>query len=256
MTTNIYKNALRVLAKMPFKLWGLSLLYSLLNVLILIFGWFPIITIPVSAVLSVGMASVYLDGYKGREVNSDQLFSGFKDFWRTAGGMCWKKLWILLWVIIPIAGPFIAVVKEYSYSFTPYILSEEKSVTATEALRKSMKTTNGYKVKMFCALLLPQLVISAGMLLLSVLSQIPIVGILFSLILAIVVVVYLLFGPLFFGLVQAGFYDTVTTVSPQSEYTYAERDENGDNTVIACPLCEAENRSGADFCYKCGSKLK
>lgn len=256
MTANIYKNALRVLAKMPFKLWGLSLLYSLLCVLILIFGWFPIITIPVSAVLSVGMASVYLDGYRGREVNSDQLFSGFKDFWRTAGGMCWKKLWILLWTLIPIAGPFIAIVKEYSYSFTPYVLSEDKSVTATEALRKSIKSTNGYKVKMFCALFLPQLIISIGMLLLSVLSQIPIIGILFSLALAIVVIVYALFGPLFFGLVQAGFYDVITMVTPQVEYTHTENQDEKDAASVICPICEAANRSGAGFCYKCGSKLE
>jgi len=59
--------------------------------------------------------------------------------------MCWKKLWIFIWFLVPIAGPFIAVSKYYAYSFTPYILNEEKSVNATAALRKSMQDTNGYK---------------------------------------------------------------------------------------------------------------
>lgn len=90
--SNIYKRAFNVLSKMPFKLWGLSLLSSLLTILVLVFGVLPIVIVPVIAVLSAGMAAVYLDGFNGKEVYSDQLFKGFKDFWRTAGGMCWKKL--------------------------------------------------------------------------------------------------------------------------------------------------------------------
>lgn len=102
--SNIYKRAFNVLSKMPFKLWGLSLLSSLLTILVLVFGVLPIVIVPVIAVLSAGMAAVYLDGFNGKEVYSDQLFKGFKDFWRTAGGMCWKKLWIFIWFLVPIAG--------------------------------------------------------------------------------------------------------------------------------------------------------
>lgn len=94
--SNIYKRAFNVLSKMPFKLWGLSLLSSLLTILVLVFGVLPIVIVPVIAVLSAGMAAVYLDGFNGKEVYSYQLFKGFKDFWRTAGGMCWKKLWIFI----------------------------------------------------------------------------------------------------------------------------------------------------------------
>lgn len=65
---------------MPFKLWGLSLLSSLLTILVLVFGVLPIVIVPVIAVLSAGMAAVYLDGFNGKEVYSDQLFKGFKDF--------------------------------------------------------------------------------------------------------------------------------------------------------------------------------
>ena len=65
---------------------------SLLNLYsFLVFGVLPIVIVPVIAVLSAGMAAVYLDGFNGKEVYSDQLFKGFKDFWRTAGGMCWKN---------------------------------------------------------------------------------------------------------------------------------------------------------------------
>ncbi len=58
---------------------------------------------------------------------------------------------------------FIAISKYYAYSFTPYILNEEKSVNATAALRKSMQDTNGYKLQMFCAEFIPNLLIYAVM---------------------------------------------------------------------------------------------
>ena len=75
--SNIYKRAFNVLSKMPFKLWGLSLLSSLLTILVLVFGVLPIVIVPVIAVLSAGMAAVYLDGFNGKEVYSDQLLKIF-----------------------------------------------------------------------------------------------------------------------------------------------------------------------------------
>lgn len=285
LISNIYQRALNVLSKMPFKLWGLSLLNGLLTILILIFGIFPIITIPVTAVLTAGMAAVYLDGFKDREVYSDQLFKGFKDFWRTAGGMCWKDLWILIWILVPIAGPFIAIAKYYSYSFTPYILNEEKSVNATAALRKSMQDTKGYKFQMFCAEFLPNLAIWIVITILSFLSQIEYIGILFAIITVIAQLVYTLFAPMFFGLVRAGFYEyTKTPVKPtysapvqpqapvqqpvqqqpvqpqtpvqQQPVQPAQPTENNAPKPVTCPVCDSVNAPGTNFCYKCGSKLK
>ena len=278
--SNIYKRAFNVLSKMPFKLWGLSLLSSLLTILVLVFGVLPIVIVPVIAVLSAGMAAVYLDGFNGKEVYSDQLFKGFKDFWRTAGGMCWKKLWIFIWFLVPIAGPFIAISKYYAYSFTPYILNEEKSVNATAALRKSMQDTNGYKLQMFCAEFIPNLLIYAVMAILALLSKIPFVGILFAVITVIVQLVYTLFAPLFFGLVHAGFYEyaktpvkSTTYSAPQVPQTpqvqsapvqtpvqtqtteQAAPTENNTPKPITCPVCDSVNAPNTHFCYKCGSKL-
>ena len=258
--SNIYKRAFNVLSKMPFKLWGLSLLSSLLTILVLVFGVLPIVIVPVIAVLSAGMAAVY--------------------FWRTAGGMCWKKLWIFIWFLVPIAGPFIAISKYYAYSFTPYILNEEKSVNATAALRKSMQDTNGYKLQMFCAEFIPNLLIYAVMAILALLSKIPFVGILFAVITVIVQLVYTLFAPLFFGLVHAGFYEyaktpvkSTTYSAPQAPQTpqaqsapvqtpvqpqtteQAAPTENDTPKPITCPVCDSVNAPNTHFCYKCGSKL-
>ncbi len=47
--------------------------------------------------------------------------------------------------------------------FIHTVLNEEKSVNATAALRKSMQDTNGYKLQMFCAEFIPNLLIYAVM---------------------------------------------------------------------------------------------
>ena len=71
----IFKRAIDILKKKPFMLWGVSLLNSIIVLAVNITGSaLPILTIPIVATLSAGMASLYLDGYNGKEVNSKQLF--------------------------------------------------------------------------------------------------------------------------------------------------------------------------------------
>lgn len=250
MIKQIYTRAFNILMKMPLKLWGLSLLSGFLTLLVLIFGGLPIISIPVIATLSAGMAVVYLDGYNGKEVYSDQLFLGFKKFPHVAGGMCWQKLWILLWFLIPIAGPVIAVIKSLSYAFTPYILTQEPEISATEALRKSMERTNGYKANMFLAIIVPSVVFVVVIMILNTLAMIPFVGILFAAVSLIVSLVYGLFAPLFFGLVSAGFYDYA-----KSNVYRAPAVVNVNAPKIPCNSCGHENPAGTKFCGKCGAKI-
>ncbi len=250
MIKQIYTRAFNILMKMPLKLWGLSLLSGFLTLLILIFGGLPIISIPVAATLSAGMSVVYLDGYNGKEVYSDQLFLGFKKFPHVAGGMCWQKLWVLLWFLIPIAGPVIAVIKSLSYAFTPYILTQEPEIGATEALRKSMERTNSYKANMFLAIIVPSVVFAVVVIILNILAMIPFVGILFAAVSFIVSLVYGLFAPLFFGLVRAGFYDYA-----KSNVYHAPAAVNVNAPKVTCNSCGHENPAGTKFCGKCGAKI-
>lgn len=207
MVALIYRSALNTLKEKPVRLWGISLLSSLITILILAFGILPIITIPVTLTLSAGMSVIYLNGFKGREVSSEQLFAGFKNFAHVAGGMCWKKLWILIWALVPIAGIVFAVIKSLSYAFVPYILIERPEISATEALKYSMKKTNGLKLKMFIAWILPIAAVALVSLALSLLGLIPFVGIAFQVIRVIFTICYSAVMPLFLGLILAGFYN-------------------------------------------------
>ena len=119
-----YKRALGVILKKPIMLWGLSLLGALMTMV----G--SAVTMPVIALsaavgylFTCGTAKVYLDGLQEKEVNSKQLFAAFnKNALRIAGAMAWRDLWILIWGLVPIAGPVLAVIKGYSYRFVPYIV--------------------------------------------------------------------------------------------------------------------------------------
>lgn len=222
MFLQAYKEAVQVLAKKPFVLWGLSLMSGLLTVLAVAFCFLlPVVYIPIIFTLSAGMSFIYLEGLRGKSVNSDQLFAGFKNFAHVAGGMAWMNLWVLIWMLIPIAGPIIAIVKSYSYAFTPYILFTRPELSATEALRESMRETQGKKGSMFCADIVISIAIVLVLLILAALGAIPFIGRLFALIYLLAVIVVAVFSPLFMGLVRAYFYDKkdeAKVQAPEPEY--------------------------------------
>ena len=175
----------------------MSLLASLITYLacVLCFG-LPIVGLAASFVISVGMAMIYLAGYRGQDFNSDELFMGFKDFGRVAGGMAWMALWILIWSMIPVVGPIFGIIKMYSYRFTPYILATNKEVSATQALRLSIAKTNGFKGKMFGADLIPAAFLCVVAIVFGLLSLIPAIGGFFSVVLVIINLIFSIICPL------------------------------------------------------------
>lgn len=219
MVMKIYRRALSVLMRKPLKLWGISLL----SVLLMTVGTalcgvtIPILGIAVSLLLSTSMTMIYLAGYRGKKVETVQLFSCFKD-WNTIKrvllGMGWMLLWILIWSLIPIVGPIIGIIKAYGFRLTPYILVMEPEISVTDAIKISEKRTYGYKGKMFLADFLVYILIFAVDLVLGLLSAIPYVGILFGLIVFLFNLVSSALMPLFMGLVQAAFYEEIKNPTP------------------------------------------
>lgn len=202
MIEYVFKKAVEILKRKPFMLWGVSLLYSIIALLVSVAGVnVPIISIPIVCTLEAGMMALYLDGYNGKEVSSRQLFRGFhRDcIGRVTGGMLWWYLWNVIWAFVPIAG----VVKKYSYAFTPYILLENENISALDAIKESMRETDGYKLKMFCANILMAVIAVALILVFAFISIIPVIG---TLIGFVGIVATVILYPLFNGLVNAGFY--------------------------------------------------
>lgn len=257
MIMTIYKRALAVLMKKPLKLWGISLLAGVLTpVLTGLCGVaIPGLGLAVSLLLSTSMTMVYLHGYRGEDVQVLQLFDCFKD-WNTIKrvvlGLAWMLLWIFLWGLIPIAGPFIAIVRSYEYRLTPYILITEPEVSITDAIKVSSQRTYGYKLKMWGAEVLFYVIIFVAFFILGLLSAIPVLGVLIALAAALAMIAVLLLSPLFLGLVQAAFYEEISNPTiPQTPVYGAPVQPQG--TASFCPNCGAPYSSeDAAFCTSCG----
>jgi len=166
-----FRREIKATAKENFKKqWGLSIMLPLLAVLIAFVGFaigFAFIfsawvltliiiwgvTVFVLLPLSIGLSQCFIKIYKQEKTEVSELFSGFKgNYKRKLGGMAWMLLWIDIWAI---AGFFtlgiLAIIKGISYAMTPYILANCPNVKAKDALKLSMRMTQGYKMDLFVA---------------------------------------------------------------------------------------------------------
>lgn len=250
MLFDAYKRAFAVLKRKPIRLWGLSMLCSLVCVLagILTAPLLIVVGLAFGLIVSTGMSKVYVDAVRGEEINSDQLFVGFSSgrVWRYLGAYAWQLLWICIWYfgtglctvigggviavigfafrnvpVLPIIfyvlaglvaaaigclGSYFLINRSWAYSFLPYILVTKPELTATQALRLSVKMTKGKKLQMFLAKLLFSACISAALGILFALSLIPYVGFIFGIVFVVAAVLVLILAPLFEGLVMAYFF--------------------------------------------------
>ena len=210
MISNLYQKTFSVLMKRPLRLWGITLLSSVLLVVVHIgFIGIPAVGFCALLLLEASMSMIYLNSYRtGLEPKTSYLLAAFRKdrIWRVLGGMAWMQLWIFLWSLIPIVGIVFGVIRAYEYAFVPYILMTRDDVRPTEAIKVSKAETMGYKGKLFGADLLLEGVYFVVILLLSLLSMIPYVGIVFTILRIVLTVVFGVLAPLFLGILHAAFY--------------------------------------------------
>ena len=241
MFMTIYGRALKVLLKKPFKLWGISLLGILLTgVLGGLCGFaIPGLSLCVGILIGTSLLMIFLEGYRGNEVTTAQLFTCFKD-WNTIKrvllGMGWMALWIFIWSLIPIVGPIFALIRMYEYRLTPYILVFEPEVPITEAIKISAQKTKGYKLQMWLADFVFVILFFVAVLILGLLAVIPVLGILFVLALIVLYFAFVALSPLFAGLVQAAFYEEISRAA-------------------TCKNCGVRLNADAAFCPNCGQPV-
>jgi uncharacterized membrane protein len=97
--------------------------------------------------ITVGYAFFCIRVYRKEEADIGRMFgTGFSNYGRNLGGMLWMELFIFLWTLLFIIP---GIIKTMSYFMTPYILADSKNVRATDALKLSMRMTQGYKGEIF-----------------------------------------------------------------------------------------------------------
>lgn len=130
--------------------WGISALCMLIAwVISAIAGYIPFVG-PVAALLllplNYGVAVLFLNSFRGGQVEVAQLFDGFKDYVRIFTTLLLQGVYTLLWTLLLVVP---GIIKGYSYMMTSFILKDEPELKNNEAIEKSMKMMNGHKMDLF-----------------------------------------------------------------------------------------------------------
>ncbi|MCX6787275.1 MAG: DUF975 family protein [Candidatus Kaiserbacteria bacterium] len=110
-------------------------------------GYGSIVSLVISGPFAFGIASFALAISRNKEARLEQLFEGFKRFGRSLATNLLMILFILLWALLLIVPGIIAAI---SYSQTFFILADDETIGARDAIKKSKKMMYGYKWKYFC----------------------------------------------------------------------------------------------------------
>ena len=107
----------------------------------------PIISLLIGGPMAIGLATYSLALARDEDANINQLFEGFNKFGLALAAYFLMLVFILLWMLLLIIPGIIAA---FSYAMTFYIIADDESIDAMEAIDKSKAMMDGYKWKYFC----------------------------------------------------------------------------------------------------------
>ena len=134
--------------------WSVAVLVALVFGVIASFTScsFPLVLF-VYAPMSLGIVKMMIGYVRGTQrMEVEGIFSAFNSayYWKSMGLYLLQGIYTILWTlrfIIP------GVVKACSYFFAPYILADNPTMTAEEAICRSMQIMEGHKMQLFLMLL-------------------------------------------------------------------------------------------------------
>jgi uncharacterized membrane protein len=132
--------------------WGIAIgFYLLLMIINYALGCIPAIGTIASMVLSgpfsLGACIFFLAISRGHEKSISMLFAGFENFGTAFCAYFLTAIYTLLWMLLFIIPGIIAA---YRYSQTFFIIANDKSISASEAIARSKEMMDGNKWKFFC----------------------------------------------------------------------------------------------------------
>ena len=118
-----------------------ALVFAAMGIVVLIAF---LISIFVYNPLTVGVDRFFLSNSK-QPAELGEVGYGFKNFGRSVLALFLSDLLILLGCIVIIPG----IILSYSYRLVPYIIADDPTISATDAIKKSREMMKGYKWKSF-----------------------------------------------------------------------------------------------------------
>ncbi len=100
-----------------------------------------------SSIVTVGYAKFNLNVVDGLNLSVDTLFSYISEWKRMIAANFLQTVYIFLWTCLFIVP---GIVASYRYSMTKYILAEDATISAGEAIARSKEMMKGNKWRLFC----------------------------------------------------------------------------------------------------------
>ncbi len=113
----------------------------------LIQGVVNIVQLAISGAVMVGFCSFFLGIALDGAARLENLFTGFRRFWKSFGVYFFYQLFICLWTLLFIIPGIIAA---FRYAMAFYILADDEECGSLDAIRRSKEMMKGYKWKLFC----------------------------------------------------------------------------------------------------------
>jgi uncharacterized membrane protein len=131
--------------------WGLGVVVILVNGLLGMLGMIPVVGVVISLLitgpLTLGLTMVFLSLARSEGATLGMLFDGFKRFGSSLGVYLLSAIFVFLWALLLIVPGIVASI---AYSMAFFILRDDPTVDAMDAIRRSKIMMMGNKWKYFC----------------------------------------------------------------------------------------------------------
>lgn len=120
--------------------------WTVLLPLVSVAGLLGIVSFILGGTVELGYAKFLLKQYDRKQLQFSDLFSQFERFGTGFAQQFLRVLFTTLWMLLFIIP---GIVKGLSYAMTPFILEEHPEMTASEAIKASMRLMDGHKMDLF-----------------------------------------------------------------------------------------------------------
>ena len=120
--------------------------WTVLMPLVSLAGLLGIVSFILGGTVELGYAKFLLKQYDRKQLQFSDLFSQFERFGTGFAQKFLRTLYSCLWALLLVIP---GIVKGLSYAMTPFILEEHPEMTASEAIKASMKLMDGHKMDLF-----------------------------------------------------------------------------------------------------------
>ena len=120
--------------------------WNILLPIVSLAGMLGLVCFVIGGVVELGYARFLLKQHDRKELQFSDLFSQFDRFGTGFAQKFLRILYIVLWSLLFIIP---GIVKGLSYAMTPFILEEHPEMTASQAIKASMKLMDGHKMDLF-----------------------------------------------------------------------------------------------------------